>query len=57
MRRCGYNSAADGRANVATYDDWFPDARPPVARKPDGGTYTYNKDGAVVGGITCGYFD
>lgn len=22
---CGYNSAADGRANVATYDDWFPD--------------------------------
>lgn len=22
---CGYNSAAEGRANVATYDDWFPD--------------------------------
>lgn len=22
---CGYNSAADGRANVGSYDDWFPD--------------------------------
>jgi|GEM_PF-2367875 len=22
---CGYNSAADGRMNVSTYDDWFPD--------------------------------
>lgn len=23
---CGYNSAADGRANVGSYDDWFPEA-------------------------------
>lgn len=22
---CGYNSAADGRANVGSYDDWFAD--------------------------------
>lgn len=21
---CGWNSAVDGRMNVATYDDWFP---------------------------------
>ena len=25
---CGWEITADGRANVATYDDWFPDYQP-----------------------------
>lgn len=28
---CGWNLSADGRANVATYDDWFPDLTRPIA--------------------------
>ena len=24
---CGWESEADGRMNVGTYDDWFPDLR------------------------------
>ena len=34
---CGYNSAADGRMNVATYDDWFPDLTRPIAAVQQGG--------------------
>lgn len=34
---CGYNSAADGRANVANYEDWLPllDMFMPLTREED----------------------
>lgn len=36
---CGYSSAADGRMNVATYDDWFPDLSRPIAAVQRGGAH------------------
>ncbi len=36
---CGFNSAADGRMNVATYDDWFPDLTRPIAAVQQGGDH------------------
>lgn len=54
---CGYNSAADGRANVATYDDWFPDSHPiAAAQQGSGWICPINYDGCMAncGNYGCG---
>lgn len=61
-RVCSGMYATYDQANFERAELLFRATRPLVAPQQDGGearsaSYTYDKDGAVVGGITRGYYD